>query len=465
MSTNTQQKTVLKDSAAIRWLTLLLVSLTMFTAYVAADIFSPLKPLLEQENLWNSTEFGWFGSSYSMFNVFLGMLIFGGLILDRKGIRFSGILACILMIVGIGVKYWALNTPMFTPETTIWFFGDEIKKEVFWVIMGYATYGVGAEVAGITVSKAIVKWFTGKTLALAMGLQLSLARLGSAAALIFSPMIVNAFHDVSVPVLVALIMLILGGFCFLVYCVYDKRLDKQIKENATEEEESFNVKDVKGIVTNPGFWLIALLCVMFYSAIFPFLKYAADLMVNKFNVAPELAGIIPGMLPFGCILLTPLFGTVYDKIGHGADLMILGAVIITCVHVLFAAPFVTYWVIAVILMIFLGIGFAMVPAAMWPSLAKIMPQRQYGTAIALTFYIQNIGLWGMPLLIGKVLDKYCINPDYGVVEGVAKYNYTLPMLIFVCVCVVAILIAIGIKILDKKKGYGLQVANIKKKSE
>ena len=247
--------------------------------------------------------------------------------------------------------------------------------------------------------------------------------------------------------------------------MYDKRLDKQIKENATEEEESFNVKDVKGIVTNPGFWLIALLCVMFYSAIFPFLKYAADLMVNKFNVAPELAGIIPGMLPFGCILLTPLFGTVYDKIGHGADLMILGAVIITCVHVLFAAPFVTYWVIAVILMIFLGIGFAMVPAAMWPSLAKIMPQRQYGTAIALTFYIQNIGLWGMPLLIGKVLDKYCINPDYGVVEGVAKYNYTLPMLIFVCVCVVAILIAIGIKILDKKKGYGLQVANIKKKSE
>ena len=178
--------------------------------------------------------------------------------------------------------------------------------------------------------------------------------------------------------------------------------------------------------------------------------------------APELAGIIPGMLPFGCIILTPLFGTIYDKIGHGADLMILGAVIITCVHVLFAAPFVTYWVIAVILMVFLGIGFAMVPAAMWPSLAKIIPQRQYGTAIALTFFVQNIGLWGMPLLIGKVLDKYCINPDYGVVEGVAKYNYTLPMLIFVAVCVIAIFIALGIKILDKKKGYGLQVANIKK---
>ena len=460
MKTNTQ--TLLKDSAAVRWLTLLLVLMSLFTVFVVVDILSPLKPLLELDNLWNCAEFGWFGSSYSMFNVFLGMLIFGGLILDRKGIRFSGLLACVLMVVGIGVKYWALNTPLFTPDTKIWFFGDEIKKEVFWVIMGYATYGVGAEVAGITVSKAIVKWFTGKTLALAMGLQLSLARLGSAAALIFSPMIVNKFHDVSVPVLVALIMLVLGLLLFIVYCVYDKRLDKQIKESSAEEEESFNVKDVKSIITNPGFWLIALLCVMFYSAIFPFLKYAADLMVNKFNVAPELAGIIPGMLPFGCIILTPLFGTIYDKIGHGADLMILGAVIITCVHVLFAAPFVTYWVIAVILMVFLGIGFAMVPAAMWPSLAKIIPQRQYGTAIALTFFVQNIGLWGMPLLIGKVLDKYCINPDYGVVEGVAKYNYTLPMLIFVAVCVIAIFIALGIKILDKKKGYGLQVANIKK---
>lgn len=462
MEITAKQKTLLKDRAVVRWLTLLLVSLTMFTAYVASDIFSPLKPLLEQENLWNSTEFGWFGSSYSMFNVFLGMLIFGGLILDKKGIRFAGILSCLLMVIGIAVKYWALNTSLFTSDTTIWFFGDEIKKEVFWVIMGYSTYGVGAEFAGITVSKAIVKWFTGKSLALAMGLQLSLARLGSAAALIFSPMIAARYHDVSMPVLITLIMLILGSVCFIVYCIYDKRFDRQVHQTAMSDEESFNVKDVKGIITNPGFWLIALLCVMFYSAVFPFLKYAADLMVNKFDVATDLAGIIPGMLPFGCILLTPLFGTVYDRVGHGADLMILGAVVITCVHLLFAASFVTYWVIAVILMVFLGIGFAMVPAAMWPSLAKIVPQRQFGTAIALTFFIQNIGLWGMPLLIGKVLDNYCVNPEYGVVEGVAKYDYTLPMLIFMSVCVVSVFIAVGIRVLDKKKHYGLQVANIKK---
>lgn len=462
METITKQKTLIKDKAAVRWLTLLLVSLTMFTAYIASDIFSPLKPLLEQENLWNSTEFGWFGSSYSMFNVFLGMLIFGGLILDKKGIRFAGILSCFLMVAGMAIKYWALNTPLFTPESTIWFFGDEIKKEVFWVIMGYATYGVGAEVAGITVSKAIVKWFTGKSLALAMGLQLSLARLGSAAALIFSPMIAARYHDVGVPVLITLIMLILGSLSFLAYCIYDRRLDREVHSTATSEEESFNVKDVKGIVVNPGFWLIALLCVMFYSAVFPFLKYAADLMVNKFNVEADFAGIIPGMLPFGCILLTPLFGTVYDRIGHGADLMILGAAIITCVHLLFAASFVTHWVIAVILMVFLGIGFAMVPAAMWPSLAKIVPQRQFGTAIALTFFIQNIGLWGMPLLIGKVLDNYCINPQYDVVMGGAKYDYTLPMLIFMSVCVVALFISIWIRILDKKRHYGLQVANVKK---
>lgn len=462
MKTNTT--TMLKDSAAIRWMALLLVALTMFAAYVASDIFSPLKTLLEEENLWNSTEYGWFSSSYSLFNVFLGMLIFGGLILDRKGVRFSGLLSCGLMVIGIAIKYWALTTNMYSPNDTIMFLGDPIKMQVFWVVVGFGIFGVGAEVAGITVSKIIVKWFTGKELALAMGLQLSLARLGSAGALAFSPMIAKCFSSVSSSVLVALFLLVLGGLCFVIYCIYDRKLDKQIAAESTEVEESFNIKDVKAIVTNPGFWLIALLCLMFYSAVFPFLKYASDLMVNKFSVDPELAGIIPSMLPFGCIILTPLFGRIYDKIGHGADLMIAGAVIITCVHCLFAAPFVTQWWVAVILMIFLGIGFAMVPAAMWPSLAKIMPQRQFGTTMALTFYIQNIGLWGMPLLIGKVLDKYCLNDGYvkGAVDGVSKYDYTIPMLIFVAICGIAVFIAIGIKALDKKKKYGLQIANMKK---
>ena len=453
---------LLRDSAKVRWLTLLLVALTMFAAYVVTDIFSPLKTMLEQHNQWNSLEYGWFSSSYSIFNVFLGMLILGGLILDKKGVRFAGILSCILMIVGIGIKYWAVTTPHLL-ESSMNFLGNTYKMQVVWAVVGFGIFGVGAEVAGISVSKAIVKWFKGKEMALAMGLQLSLARLGSAGALALSPVIAKAAGSVGAPVLIGLCLLIVGGLCFLIYCVYDKRLDKQIREESTEKESSFSAKDVVAIITNGGFWMIALLCVLFYSAVFPFLKYAADLMVNKFSVEPSVAGFIPSMLPFGAIVLTPLFGTIYDRVGRGADLMILGAGIITFVHLMFAAPFVTQWWIAVILMVFLGIGFAMVPAAMWPSLAKIMPEKQFGTAIALTFYVQNIGLFAIPVLIGAVLDKYCI-VGTRVIDGLSvnSYDYTLPMIIFVSVCGLAIIAALGLKVLNRTKGYGLQEANIKK---
>ncbi len=281
--------------------------------------------------------------------------------------------------------------------------------------------------------------------------------------------------SVSVPVLVGLILLVVGGLCFVIYTIYDRKLDKQIKEESTVKEESFSLKDVKAVINNKGFWAIALLCLMFYAAVFPFLKFATDLMVNKFGVDSSVAGFIPSMLPVGAIFLTPLFGTIYDRRGRGADLMILGAFIITCVHALFAAPFITQWGIAVVLMIFLGIGFAMVPAAMWPSLAKIIPEKRYGTAIALTFFIQNIGLWGMPKLIGSVLNQYCITGErveivekvidgkvYSMGEWISTYDYTTPMLIFVSVCIVAVLIALYLKRLNKKMGYGLQIANRQK---
>lgn len=469
MTVKTQS--LLKDSTTMRWAMLLLVALTMFAAYVAGDVFSPLKTMLEQHNHWNSLDYGWFSSSYSLFNVFLGMLILGGLLLDKAGIRFTGIISCILMVAGIALKYWAVTTPELL-NSSMGFLGSTYKMQVVWAVVGFAIFGVGAEVAGITVSKVIVKWFKGKELALAMGLQLSLARLGAFAALSFSPMIAKHFGTVSVPVLIGLILLIIGGLCFIIYSFYDSRLDKQIKEEATGKEESFSLKDVGEVLNNKGFWAIAVLCLMFYAAVSPFLKYATDLMVNKFGVEQSVAGFIPGVLPLGSIFLTPFFGTIYDRRGHGADLMILGAVIITCVHLLFAAPFVTHWLIALVLMICLGIGFSMVPAAMWPSLAKIIPEKRFGTAIALTFYIQNIGLWGMPLLIGIILNSFCITGtrevltevvvDGNVVEklqSVNTYDYTLPMLVFVAVCLIAVFVALFLKRLDKRMGYGLQKAN------
>jgi len=451
--------TLLRDSAGMRWTMLIMVALTMFAVYVVSDIFSPLKTILETQNGWTSTEYGAFQGSYSLFNIVLGMLIFGGIILDKRGIRFTGIISSLLMVVGIAIKYWAISTPELL-ESSLTIFGKEYKMQVIWAIVGWGIFGVGAEVIGISVSKAIVKWFKGRELALAMGLQLALARTGAAAAFIFSPMLAKS--GISTPVLIGLSLVIVGTICFIIYSLYDKKLDNQIKNQALEdnakEEASFSLADVKQIIANPGFWHIALLCVLFYSAVFPFLKFASDLMVNKFSVEPEIAGTIPSLLPFGCILLTPLFGRIYDKIGKGANLMIIGSVIITVVHALFAAPFVQSVWIAVILMIVLGIAFSLVPSAMWPSLAKIMPEKQYGTAIALVFYVQNIGLLAVPFIIGNVLD----NNKYEAANGTIMYNYTPAMTIFACLCVASILIAFSLKRLDKKKGYGLQVANMQK---
>lgn len=457
------QSVQLRDSAPMRWLMLLLVALTMFAAYVASDIFSPLQTMLERHNQWNPSEYGWFAGSYSIFNVFLGMLIFGGIILDRKGIRFSGILSSILMVVGIGIKYWAVTDQSLLGNSMM-FLGDEYKMQVVWAVVGFGIFGVGAEVAGITVSKSIVKWFKGKELALAMGMQLSLARLGSAAALAFSPMIASRYSNVSTPVLFGFVLLILGLLSFIIYSVYDKKLDVQIKAEETEPEESFNMKDLKAVLNNKGFWLIAILCVVFYSAVFPFLKYAAGLMEFKFGVDPKLSGLIPSMLPFGAIVLTPLFGRIYDKIGHGADLMIGGSFLLVSVHILFAMPFIDQWWMAIILMILLGIAFSMVPSAMWPSLAKIMPERQLGTTYALTFYIQNIGLMLVPIMVGNVLNKYSIVGTI-VKDGVTvnQYDYTLTMSIFAAICSLAIVVSLLLKLMDKKMGYGLQYANMEKK--
>ncbi len=443
----------------LRWGVLLLVSFTMFAAYVAADVFSPLKTLLETYNHWNSLEYGWFSSSYSLFNVFLGMLIFGGIILDKKGARFCGIGSALLMVAGIALKYWAISNPSLI-DHQITIFGTAYKAQVAWAVLGFSIFGVGAEVGGITVSKIIVKWFKERDMAMAMGLQLSLARLGKGAALLFSPMIAEAAGNVARPVLLALALLVLGMLCFIIFSIYDKKLDRQLHENLTDSESSFSIKDIASIIKNPGFWMIAILCVLFYSAVSPFTKFATDLMVNKFSVDAKWAGAIPAMIPFGCIILSPLFGRIYDKAGHGADLMIFGACLITLVHTVFALPFVHSWIIAVVLMILLGIGYALVPAAMWPSLARIMPEKQFGTAIALTYYIQNIGLWGIPVLIGYLLDKYCIT-GVRITDGkeIPSYDYALPMTVFVIICMLAIIVAIALKKLDRIKGYGLQMPN------
>ena len=280
-----------------------------------------------------------------------------------------------------------------------------IKTQVVISAIGFGIFGVGTEAGGITVSKAIVKWFKGNELALAMGLQVSIARLGTAVALGIALPVAKAY-SYSSPVLLAFVFMLIALAAFIIYTFMDRKLDASLEENKEEgeEEEAFELKDILFIIKNRGFWYIAILCVLFYSAVFPFLFYATDLMINKYNVNPNLAGSIPAMLPLGTIFLTPLFGAIYDKKGKGATIMIIGAIILIIVHSILAIPFLKAWWLAAGMVIILGIGFSLVPAAMWPSVPKIIPEKQLGTAYAVIFWIQNIGLWAIPLLLGVVLN-------------------------------------------------------------
>lgn len=440
----------LADKRGARWLALLIVSVTMMAGYFFTDVMSPLEPLLtaakEDGGLgWTSDDYGTFSGAYGYFNVFLLLLFFGGIILDKFGIRFTGVLSTVLMFGGALIKWYAVGHE-FEGEM----FG--YSMQVIWACVGFATYGVGCEIAGITVSKVIVKWFTGHELALAMGLQVALARIGTAAALAVALPFAQKMGGVSASVGLGAALLCAAMISFIVYCVMDKKLDRSAQAVATEPEDGFKFRDLGLLFGNKGFWLITLLCLMFYAGVFPFLKFATKLMVAKYGVDPEWAGLIPAMLPFGTIFLTPLFGAIYDKKGKGATLMIIGSVLLTLVHVVFALPL-TSWGVAIGVMIVLGVAFGLVPSAMWPSVPKIIPMKLLGTAYAVIFYIQNIGLALVPVLIGKV--------NGANTSAAGTIDYTMSMGIFAAFGVVAILLSVALRKEDGRKGYGLEAPNVK----
>ncbi len=450
----------LNSSCIARWTALIIVSFTMMCAYFLTDVMSPLEDMLtkpvEAGGLgWTSTEYGFFSGAYGYINVFLLMLFFGGIILDKCGVRFTGLMAAGLMIVGALLKWYAVS-PFYVSDAVL--FG--YNSQVVLAALGFSIFGMGAEIAGITVSKVIVKWFTGYELALAMGLQVAMARIGTAMALGFSLPLAKSLPQlgpVSGSVLVGVICLMAGFICYIVYCVMDKKLDASGVAAETEAEEGFKLSDLGLIFSNKGFWLITILCLLFYSGVFPFLKFATKLMIYKYGVDPVWAGKIPMLLPFGTIILTPLFGSIYDLVGKGATLMIIGSIMLALVHVLFALPFITAAWFAIIVMIILGVAFSLVPSAMWPSVPKIIPQKQIGSAYAIIFYIQNIGLSLVPVLIGWVIDRFA---KIETAEGIS-YDYTVPMCIFAVFGIASFFVALYLKALDAKKHYGLEQPNRK----
>lgn len=464
-------KKTLHDSPVARWIALLLISSTMFFAYFFVDVVAPLQKMLLTNYNWSPEVFGYLGGSEFVLNVFVGFLILSGIILDKMGIRFTLLLSGLTMVAGAAVKFYALKHIDHAAVTNI--FGWQLPTTAFVAYCGFATFGVGVEMAGITVSKTIVKWFKGREMAMAMGLEMAVARLGVFAVFRLSPLFANAGSenpaewDAANSVFMGLAFLCIGFLTFLTYVFMDVKHDKELGDAAkVAPEDEFRISDLGKIFTNPGFIAIAALCVLFYSAIFPFQKFATDMLSSKLYISVDKAANLFSFFPIGAMVLTPLIGLYLDVKGKGASIMLYGAILMTISHLIFAlAPDENFnYYIALGTIVILGTAFSLVPASMWPSLPKIVEDRYLGTAYGCIFWVQNIGLMLVPGIIGSALSKS--NP--GVAEQIAAnvpgaaYNYFVPELIFTSFGVAAIFLALFLRRVDAKHGFGLELPNKKR---
>ena len=463
----------LSDSPAWRWTALVLLASAMFFAYIFVDILSPLQEFLQTQHGWDPIAYGRFAGSEPFLNVFVFFLIFAGIILDKMGVRFTAILSGTVMVIGASINYYALTEGFDASSIKVWFdnnlnlplaawnitpFYDGMPASAKLSAIGFMIFGCGAEMAGITVSRGIVKWFKGKEMALAMGIEMAIARVGVAVVVIASPAIASIKPiNVSRPLAYELLLLIIGLICFIVYGFMDKKLDAQGVEE--EKDDPFKVSDIGKILSLKMFWIVALLCVLYYSAIFPFQKYAINMLQCNLQFSAEQAGLVFFVFPLGAAAVTPFLGNFLDRKGKGATMLILGAMLMIVCHLIFAfvVPATQSVIITYAAIILLGISFSLVPAALWPSVPKLIDDKLIGSAYALIFWIQNIGLYAFPMIIGSVLRSS--NP--GVTDPL-KYDYTAPMLVFVSLGVIALILGFLLKALDKKKGYGLEQPNIQK---
>ena len=532
-------KTNLSDSAAVRWLVLLLLAFAMFCSYIFMDILSPIQDLMQSERGWDPTAFGTMQGSETFLNVFVFFLIFAGIILDKMGVRFTALLSGAVMLIGAVIKWYAVTDSFTTSELHTWFTNnlnyipgfDELGVSPFYrgmpasaklAAIGFMIFGCGVEMAGITVSRGIVKWFKGREMALAMGSEMALARLGVATCMIFSPFFAKLGGDVDVARSVAfgVVLLCIALIMFIVYFFMDKKLDAQTGE-AEEKDEPFKISDIGSILRSGGFWLVALLCVLYYSAIFPFQKYAVNMLQCNLTLtegtgfwASEKVTIIQYLImlvvaigsfasnfsknktakfglmalavvalisycymgymrgsaesvfavfPLLAVAITPILGNYVDHKGKAASMLMIGSLLLIVCHLTFAFVLPMFkesaiggTIVAYITILVLGASFSLVPAALWPSVPKLVDQKVIGSAYSLIFWIQNIGLWLFPMLIGKVL----ANTNVGV-ENPLEYNYTWPLVMLACLGIAALLLGFVLKAWDKKKGLGLEEPNIK----
>ena len=462
----------LNDSPAMRWTALVLVASMMFFGYMFVDVMSPIQALMESQRGWTPDIFGTYAASEYILNV-CGFLIIAGVILDKMGVRFTGELSASMMFAGAVIKYIGITdwfqTTAFADWLNTWWVSMPASAKM--ASLGFMLFGCGCEMAGTTVSKAIAKWFKGKEMALAMGLEMAIARVGVFAIFSISPIIADKFGTVVAPVAFCTVLLLIGLITFTVFTFMDKKLDSQLGEDAGEEasDEEFKFSDLGKILSSQVFWIVALLCVLYYSAIFPFQRYGANMLqCNLDGITAEAASNIFRWFPIGAAVITPFLGNFLDRKGKGATMLIGGALLLICCHLIFAfiLPETKSALLAYSTIVLLGISFALVPAALWPRVPKIIDAKVLGSAYCLTFWVQNIGLCFVPKLIGNILTS--TNEDNPAVIAAKQagsdfipYDYTVPLVVFAGFGILALIIAIYLKAVDKKRGYGLEEPNIK----
>lgn len=448
---------LMNDSPAARWTVLILVALMMFFAYMFVDVMSPLKSLVEESLGWNSGVFGTYAASEYILNV-CGFLIIAGIILDKLGVRFSGILAAGLMVFGAGLKFMAVSDWFQATSFCGWLdsWWVEMPGSAKMASLGFMIFGCGCEMEGTNVSKILAKWFKGKEMALAMGLEMAIARLGVFAVMWIAPIISAQFGgSILAPVGFCGALLMIGLINFIVFGVMDRKFDSQLIAAglATEEkspEDEFHISDLKAIFTSKMFWIVSLLCVLYYSAIFPFQRYATNFLEETLLIDAASAAKLFSCFPILAMVMTPVLGIFLDRVGKGASMLMAGSVIMIVCHLSFAflLPVLPQKWFALLLIVVLGVSFSLVPAALWPSVPKIIDEKILGSAYCLIFWVQNIGLCLVPVLIGSLRES--------------TGNYFVPMLVFSCFGVLAFILSIYLKAEDRKKGYGLELPNIKK---
>ena len=552
------QKT-LRDSAAMRWTALLLLALAMFCSYIFMDILSPIKDLMQETRGWDSASFGRMQGAEVFLNVYVFFLIFAGIILDKMGVRFTALLSGFVMLVGGLIKYYAVSDAFIGTGLEAWFnnnlnwngdlpiigailpFCEGMPASAKLAACGFMIFGSGVEMAGITVSRGIVKWFKGRETALAMGSEMALARLGVATCMIFSPFFAKLGGEIHVDnaVKFGVVLLCIALMMFIIYFFMDKKLDSQTGE-AEEKDDPFKLSDLGKIFTSLGFWLVALLCVLYYSAIFPFQKYAVNMLQcnldltaaspdtfwgrNTVTIVQYLimlvvaacafssnfikknkalkyglmgmaivalvvycymgymrgtAETIFAVFPLLAVAITPILGSYVDHKGKAASMLMLGSILLVVCHLTFAfiLPGVSASsaaggvVVAYVTILVLGASFSLVPAALWPSVPKLVDEKIIGSAYAAIFWIQNIGLGLFPTLIGNVLESSNANNAAVIAakaaieageEGVlVPYDYKWALVMLASLGIAALLISVYLKAVDKKKGYGLEEPNIK----